>query len=55
VLVQTAFPLVPAVPWRLVLRVPQGLEQRRRPQDLLAAELTVETVRGHMRPGELAG
>ena len=55
VLVQTAFPLVPAVPWRLVLRVPQGLAQRRRPQDLLAAELMIETARGHVQSEELAG
>ncbi len=55
VLVQTVFPLVPAVPWRLALRVPQGLERRRQPQGRLAAELTVETVRGHVRAEEMTG
>jgi hypothetical protein len=55
VLVQTVFPLVPAVPWRLALRVPQGLTRRREPQGQLAAELKVETVRGHVRLEELAG
>lgn len=55
VLVQTVFPLVPAVPWRLALRVPQGLAQRRQPQGQLAASLTLETVRGHVRIEELAG
>ena len=55
VLVQTVFPLVPAVPWRLALRVPQGLARRGAPQGQLAAELKVETVRGHVRLEELAG
>ena len=55
VLVQTVFPLVPAVPWRLALREPQGLTRRRAPQGQLAAELKVETVRGHVRLEELTG
>ena len=55
VLVQTVFPLVPAVPWRLALRVPQDLTRRGKPQGQLAAELKVETVRGHVRLEELAG
>ena len=46
VLVQTAFPLIPVVPWRLVLKTPLGLAARRRPQAELAGELAVETVRG---------
>jgi len=55
ILVQTPFALVPAVPWRLVLRASQGLDQRRRPQVELAAELTVEIVRGHVTAEEKAG
>ena len=55
VLVQTPFALVPAVPWRLTLRATQGLAQRRRSQAELAAELRVETVRGHVATEEKAG
>jgi len=56
ILVQTAFPLVPAVAWRLVLRTPQGFALRRKEQAALAAQLEVETVRGHASaPGEMAG
>jgi hypothetical protein len=56
VLVQTDFPLVPAVAWRLVLRMPRGLDLRRREQSALAAQLAVEIVRGRAAaPGEMAG
>ncbi len=55
ILVQTPFPLVPAVPWRLSLRAPQGLEQRRRSQETLAAALTIGIVRGHASVEEQAG
>ena len=44
-LVQTPFALVPAVPWRLILRAAPGLAERRRPQAEGAADLTVELVR----------
>jgi hypothetical protein len=47
VLVKTELPLVPAVPWRLVLREPLPLgEQRLRPQAELVGELEVELDRG---------
>lgn len=52
VLVQTPFPLVPAVPWRLTLPIPQGLVVRRQPQALLADQLVVETARGCLARGE---
>jgi hypothetical protein len=55
VLVQTPFGLVPAVPWRLVLRASPSLARRRRPQAELAAELAVEVVRGHAAAEEQAG
>ena len=57
ILVQTPFALVPAVPWRLTLRATASLAlgQRRRPQAELAAELTVELVRGHAAVEEKAG
>jgi hypothetical protein len=54
-LVQTPFPLVPAVPWRLTLRAAPGLAERRRPQAELAAGLAVELVRGQAQPEEKAG
>ncbi len=46
VLVQTAQPLVPAVPWRVVLPTPWPLERRRRPRAELAEELAVAVARG---------
>jgi hypothetical protein len=46
VLVQTAFPLIPVVPWRLVLKNSPGLAARRQAQARLVAELAVEPVRG---------
>jgi hypothetical protein len=55
VLVQTPFPLVPAVAWRLALRVPQGLGERRRSREGLAAALAIETLRGHAAIEEKAG
>ena len=55
VLVQTTLELVPAVPWRLVLREPLGLGARRKPRDDLAAQLQVEIVRGQVHVEELAG
>jgi hypothetical protein len=47
VLVQTPFELVPAVPWRLVLRSPRGLADAGLSQQVLASRLEIETVRGH--------
>ncbi len=56
VLVQTSFAQVPAVPWRLSLHDPQGLEARTQPRALRAERLTVERMRGHLAVGEeLAG
>jgi len=56
VLVLTPHPLVPAVPWRLVLRTPLTLAGRRAPREILAADLAVETDRGHAAaPEEMAG
>jgi hypothetical protein len=56
VLVQTSFPQVPAVPWRLSLRAPQGLEARTQPLAVRANRLTVERMRGPLAIGEeLAG
>lgn len=56
VLVQTAFPLVPAVPWRLTLSGPQGLAMGRQPQAWVADRRIVETVRGcPVREEERAG
>jgi hypothetical protein len=54
-LVQTPFPLVPAVPWRLTLRASPSLAGRRRPQAELAAALTVEVVRSQAAVEEKAG
>lgn len=50
VLVQTPCPLVPAVPWRLVLRQPGALADGRAARDSLVARLAVERVRGHVVP-----
>ena len=47
VLVKTPRPLVPAVPWRLVLQTPPGPMDRRLPQEALADRITVEIARGH--------
>jgi hypothetical protein len=56
VLVLTPHPLVPAVPWRLVLRTPLTIENVRTPREVLAARLAVETDRGHATAQEeLAG
>jgi len=57
ILVQTTTDLVPAVPWRLALREPLGLDARRTTRDDLVARLRVETVRGHvhLHAEELAG
>jgi hypothetical protein len=56
VLVLTPHPLVPAVPWRLVLRTPLTIEHVRTPREVLAARLAVETDRGHAAAQEeLAG
>lgn len=46
VLVQTAQPLVPAVPWRLVLRTPLPLGCRLQPRAELAEELEAAVARG---------
>ena len=47
VLVQSAFPLVPAVPWRLVLNTPAGLDTRRLARAAWSDGITVEVARGH--------
>ena len=46
VLVQTTFPLVPAVPWRLVLDTPFALAGTEAPRESLAERLSVRTERG---------
>jgi hypothetical protein len=46
--VLTPYPLVPSVPWRLVLRTPHGLASRRLTQEQLLAQLTVELARGQV-------
>ena len=51
VLVQSTFPLVPAVPWRLVLNLPLGLGTRRTARTALANGFTVEVARGHAEIG----
>jgi len=55
VLVLTPVPLVPAVPWRLALRTPLTLADRRTPRAALAAGLTVDLERGAATAAELAG
>lgn len=55
VLVQTAFALVPAVPWRLILETSRGLAARRLPHEALLAQLNVERARGHAPREALAG
>jgi hypothetical protein len=56
VLVQTAFPLVPAVPWRLVLNAPLSLAESAGERQALSARLEVLTERSHAPAAEeLAG
>jgi hypothetical protein len=56
VLVQTAFPLVPAVPWRLVLDGPLSLDDAGAPLEAIAARLAVRTERSHdPAAGEMTG
>jgi hypothetical protein len=45
-LVQTAFPLVPAVPWRLVLDTPFALAGTHASRESLAERLSLQTERG---------
>ena len=47
VLVQSAFPLVPAVPWRLVLNTRAGLDARRLARAAWSDGIAVEVTRGH--------
>ncbi len=49
-LVLTPCPLVPAAPWRLVLRPSLTLEQGRQPRTVVAASLAVELERAARRP-----
>ncbi len=55
VLIQTTVNVVPAVPGRLILTVPQGLSARRKTQDELLAHLGLAQVRGHALREERAG
>jgi hypothetical protein len=56
VLVQTASPLVPAVPWRLVLDTPLSLADAGAPREAVADRLAVRTERSHaLAAEELAG
>ena len=56
VLVQTTRPLVPAVPWRLVLDAPLSLADAGAPRDAVADRLAVRTERSHApAAGLLAG
>ena len=55
VLVQTTSPLVPAVPWRLVLDTPLSLADVDAPRDAVADRLAVRTERSHPQAIELAG
>jgi recA bacterial DNA recombination protein len=56
VLVQTTAPLVPAVPWRLVLDTPLSLADAAETREAVAARLAVRTERSHAAvPEELAG
>jgi len=47
VLVQTTFPLVPAVPWRLVLDTSLSLADAGEPREAVATRLAVRTERSH--------
>jgi hypothetical protein len=51
-LVQTAFPLIPSVRWRLVLRAPQPLEALRLPREEIAERISVEVDRGRAAEAE---
>jgi hypothetical protein len=56
VLVQTEFPLVPAVPWRLVLGTPFSAARAAEPREAVAESLDVRTDRSHAPAAEeLAG
>ena len=56
VLVQTTLPLVPAVPWRLVLDTPLSLADAGAPRESVAGRLAVRTERSHAPAAEaLAG
>jgi hypothetical protein len=56
VLVQTTSPLVPAVPWRLVLGAPLSLAEADAPREAVADRLAVRTERSHAQAAEaLAG
>jgi hypothetical protein len=56
VLVQTTSPLVPAVPWRLVLDTPLSLADVGAPREAVAGRLAVRTDRSHAQAIEsLAG
>lgn len=56
VLVFTAFPVVPSVPWRLTLSAPSAGFSPRLMREQLVAQLTIETARGHaVLVEELAG
>jgi hypothetical protein len=56
VLVQTTCPLVPAVPWRLVLDTPLSLADAGAPREAVADRLAVRTERSHAQAIEsLAG
>lgn len=52
VLVHTTTPLVPAVPWRIVLSNPVPLHRRRTTRSVLADTLTIEIARGAIAYGE---
>jgi hypothetical protein len=55
VLVQTTLPLVPAVPWRLVLETPLSLADAGAPREGVADRLAVRTERSHVPAEALAG
>ena len=56
VLVQTQSPLVPAVPWRLVLGTPLSLSDAGAPRRAVADRLAVRAERSHAQAEEqLAG
>jgi hypothetical protein len=56
VLVQTTLPLVPAVPWRLVLEIPFSLADAGAPREGVAERLAVRAERSHPAIAEaLAG
>jgi hypothetical protein len=56
VLVQTESPIVPAVPWRLVLDTPFSTAHASEPREAVADHLDIRTDRSHAQaPEELAG